>query len=259
MMLGLRDLLILGFLGVGAVVDCAASPDPDSPVVPGPSCATNTDCSGGAAGAGGGGTSGPSCATDTDCSAATPKCSHAGMCIQNWACNVDADCRGSTPVCHDYFQECEPCREDADCPSAAPACVPNWEVNGVYCAQCRVGDSTVCPTGSWCTSNQQIQIGGGGGVCEPPNCKSDPTGLACISCLRENYVGCDGDGGECTEPLAALRACYAAADPTWDESNCPILTVPSSYGCSPQGCTEESSAVDKCLVGCAYVTSRCDM
>ena len=231
-----RRLVVCVFVGVSAAVGCGDSPPPpDHGVMAG------TDC-----------------ATDGDCSEDVPKCSQAGTCVESWACEVDADCGGSTPVCHDYFRQCEPCGADADCPSAAPACVPNWETSGVYCAQCRTGDSSPCPAGTWCTSNQTVAIAGGGGACEPANCKTNPSGPACVACRRENYAGCDGDGGECADVLASLRSCYHAADPSWDERACPVLNVPSSYGCTPHACMDESDAVDACLSGCSIVSSRCE-
>jgi hypothetical protein len=130
--------------------------------------------------------------------------------------------------------------------------------SGVYCAECGTGDSTTCPPGTWCTPNQGIAIPGGGGVCRAPDCTSDPSSQACLACRNENYAGCDGEGAECADVLGALRACNFAADPTWDEQNCPILSVPSLRLCSPQVCIEEAAAVDACLTDCEYVRERCE-
>jgi hypothetical protein len=197
------------------------------------------------------------CATDADCSGNTPTCSQTGKCIERGTCAADADCGGSTPICHEYFQTCQPCGVDADCSSPTPVCVPNWETTGVYCGECRIGDSSACAKGTWCISKAVISFTGGGGVCEPADCEHAPDDSACVACKHESYPGCDGEGGECTAVIDTLRACYHAADPTWDERACPILSVPSSYGCSPQGCTQELAAVDACLSGCAYVHATC--
>ena len=194
--------------------------------------------------------SGDGCVQNSDCPAATPKCSQAGKCVMASACDVDADCPGE--VCNPFLRQCTECNNDSDCPSQAPVCVSNGEA--IQCAVCREGDSSVCPVDTWCVSHFPF----GSPACEPSECGSEPTGDACRACRSENYSGCDGAGGECADVLAALRACYTTADPTWDERNCPLLAVPSLRGCSPQGCAEESSRVDACLGQCAYVRSRCD-
>lgn len=199
----------------------------------------------------------PSCANDSDCSADTPKCSVLGDCIQSWACGTDEDCDESTPFCHESFSACQPCRIDSDCPTTTPTCAPNWEFSSVHCAQCRVGDSSTCPAGTWCTSQPIAEVDGVAGTCEAPDCGNNPAGHACSSCRRENYTGCDGDG-ECGGVLAALRSCYVATDPAWSEASCPVLTVPSSSACSPNACADEAASVDECLVLCEYVRTRCE-
>jgi hypothetical protein len=199
----------------------------------------------------------PMCADDGDCSGDTPKCLQSGACARSSACEVDDDCDGSSPFCHESFSACQACRVDNDCPTTTPVCVPHIEFGNVHCAQCRIGDSSTCPSETWCIPQLPIEVVGTGGVCALADCLNNPTGSPCISCQRENYAGCDGNGGECTSMLTALRSCYAAADPAWDESTCSVLTVPSSRDCSPRACAEEASLVDECLIGCEYVRSRC--
>lgn len=196
------------------------------------------------------------CATDADCSGDTPKCTQSGKCVWSGACDVDADCRdANNAFCHPYMWNCAQCRDDTDCPSDEPVCARGWEY-GVYCAECRYGDSTTCPAETWCTPH--FPVNGGGGLCKAPDCASDPSGQACLACQNENYAGCDGDDAECAQVLEALRACNLAADPTWDERNCSILVVPSLRPCSPQVCTDEAAAVDACLTDCEYVRERCE-
>ena len=215
---------------------------------------------GGSAGAGAGdgggaraGADGADCANDAECSADAPKCTQAGKCAPNYFCDMDADCRGAYKFCH-TFHRCEPCRVDADCPSETPVCAPGWE-SGVGCSACRVGDSSTCPAGTYCTGF--LEYFGLGGTCEVANCALGSASKSCLACVNENARECLGDGDECTGVLATLKACYAAEVPGWTEGDCPTGIVPSLRGCTPQACSDEADAMDACLLRCSIVTERC--
>jgi len=161
-----------------------------------------------------------------------PKCSRAGLCVgENW-CDTDADCRGDYKFC-DTLHACEPCLADADCPSETPVCVPGWEF-GLYCAVCRVGDSTLCPAGTVC-SPMGFDIRAG--TCEPPNCAEAPEGKACVACVAESSPACVGADGECSDLSASVDACYRTQ--------------------VPEACFDEWEALDACLRECPVVVSSC--
>lgn len=204
---------------------------------------------GGGAGAAGGGAE---CASDTQCPVETPKCSLAGECVgENW-CDTDADCRGDYKFC-DTLHACEPCRTDADCPSETPVCVPGWEF-GVYCAECRPGDSSVCPDGTVCAP---MFTETSGGTCKPPNCATEPDASACTACVNENSAVCLEDGGACEGAHAELDACHATEVPGFSSGDCPTGVVPAIRGCTPEACFDEAEALEACLYACDAVTAAC--
>jgi hypothetical protein len=189
------------------------------------------------------------CATDADCSEPAPKCTESGRCVSERACEVDADCRGDFKFC-DTFGQCEPCRADADCPSETPVCVPGWEF-GVYCAECRPGDSSTCSSDTWCVP-QFTEYSGGN--CSASNCAADPAGKPCVACINENAGPCLEDGGECEGAHAELDLCYAME---LDGESCPSGTVPAIRGCTPEACFDEAEAFEACLLGCEAANAIC--
>jgi hypothetical protein len=198
-------------------------------------------------GAAGAPADGPGCATDADCSESLPKCTLAGVCRTELECDLDADCPGDFKHC-DTYHTCWECVVDADCPSDRPACAANYEI-GMHCAECHRGDSSLCPTGTWCALGF-----GDGGECEPANCAALPLESACAACVTENADACVGDGDECAAPLAALQACYDA-DPGAPTCN---RLYPSADGCTPSTCVDEAEAFDACLLACESVAVNCE-
>ncbi|HEX6273591.1 MAG TPA: hypothetical protein VFZ53_11130 [Polyangiaceae bacterium] len=191
---------------------------------------------------------GPECASDDDCSEPEPKCAESGRCISAGACEVDADCRGDFKFC-DTLGQCEPCRMDSDCSSETPVCVPGWEF-GVYCAECRPGDSSTCPSGTWCVPLVSEYSGGN---CSAPDCASAPEGTACIACINENAAACLEDGGECEGAHAELDLCYAMEM----SLDCPSGVIPAIRGCTPEACFDEAEAFEACLLGCTSAATIC--
>ena len=194
------------------------------------------------------------CASDEDCAGLLPKCSEAGECMGEGWCDTDADCRGDLKFCVTSYHTCMPCRTDAHCPSETPACVPGWEY-GLYCAECRGGDSSTCPSGTTCTRGdagwEEVR-------CEAPNCLAAPEGKPCIACINEHADACLGDGDECEGAHAALDACYATEIPGWTSGDCPTGLVPSLLGCTPEACFDEADAFDACLLGCDAANALCE-
>jgi hypothetical protein len=231
-----RNRLVIGLFVLVAPAACAVENTP-----------SNDD------GAAGAGTGGPECASDADCTAVdATKCTESGRCVYENACEIDADCRGDYKFC-DLLGQCEPCRSDSDCPSETPVCVPGWEF-GVWCAECRPGDSSHCPDGTWCTPIFTPQSGGS---CQVSDCGQTPMGNACVACVNENATGCFGSAGECTSELSTLRACHVSEVPGWTPADCSTGIVPSVRGCTPPACVDEAEAVEACILGCNAATGMC--
>lgn len=226
----LRAALLLGLGIFSAVLGCGESGADDDAVTPGSSCAKNADC--------------PS---------ELPTCSQAGKCIAG-ECETDADCRPQAPYCIAQ-RTCQPCREDADCPTEAPVCALSWE-SGVYCAECRVGDSSTCSAGTWCSS--PFISAGQGGTCEHADCSQAPDSAGCLACANANSALCVTGDGPCVVAKDNLETCYETQIPGWTEGDCP-LDLPSFRGCTPQACQDEATAYDACIVECSSVVQHCSM
>jgi hypothetical protein len=193
------------------------------------------------------------CATSADCSTDKPYCSPAGECLAGGECGTDADCVGDKPYCGAYIHTCDPCREDGDCPSGS-VCAVGWE-GGVYCAECRQGDSSTCPSGTICVSN--LGQSGQGGTCEPPECDTDPMGTKCSACLSEHSDPCLNARGDCSDQYLALQNCYVTELPGWMIGDCPIDAVPTIRGCTPEACFDQANALDSCVRSCAVALFAC--
>ena len=191
---------------------------------------------------------GAACVSDDDCAAPTSKCTQAGKCVYEYQCDTDADCRDGIALC-DTYGFCQPCLEDADCPSQTPVCVSGYE-HDFYCTECRSGDSSPCPHGTWCRPDPV----GNGGTCELPNCATAPAGNACIACINANAGACLAESGECEGAHAELDACYAMEMTV----GCQTGTVPSRRSCTPETCFDEADAFDACLLGCNVALALCE-
>jgi hypothetical protein len=198
---------------------------------------------------------GAECASDEDCGEVLPKCSQAGKCVDVGWCDTDADCPEESRFCDTVFHQCGPCRTDADCPTETPVCAPSWEY-GFYCAECRIGQPSACPSGTICTPHFFFETGGG--QCEAPNCASAPGAKPCVACINEHAAVCLGEGDECEGVHLALEACYAAESPGWMSGDCPTGLLWSVLGCTPAACFDEAYAFDGCLLGCAAANALCD-
>lgn len=201
------------------------------------------------------GPAGSGCVRASDCDKGL-SCSVAGQCLEPGQCNADGDCsepgRGH---CEQVFHTCQPCASDSDCSPDAPVCAPHWE-SGLYCAPCRIGNSSSCPAGSWCVN----ALGGpgassSGGTCEPADCEHDLMGTGCTACINEHSSLCYGADGACQATLATLRACINDHGENADQ--CPITQVPSLRGCVPEACNELTKSLDSCLYACEPALSAC--
>ena len=234
-------------LVVGAVHGCAGSTSSTEPLgrTEAPPAATDQDLPA---------TVGSACATTSQCETGL-LCSEAGRCIRAGKCDTNADCsaQGRPPHC-DLSGTCQACFADEHCPTDKPLCVPFWE-GGTYCGICRIGDSSHCPSGSWC-SEPSFPFANPGGPCVPADCEHDRKGAGCTACINEHAELCLGAGAACQATFDNFSACLKEYGS--DTSPCSIPTrIPARTGCVPDACAELANGLDSCLYDCDAALAAC--
>ena len=195
---------------------------------------------------------GSTCAKDSDCASAQ-KCSETHQCIGVLQCNTDADCSGSYQrFCIAEAHSCQPCRGLEGCPADKPVCMAAAE-GGLVCAECAIGDSSNCATGSWCSNDQWPRPP----ACTPADCESDRKGAGCTACITEHAQLCYGPSGACSELRSELTACMAAASGDAAAETCPVDRIPTVLGCVPTQCQDGARALEACLYECQAALTSC--
>lgn len=174
-------------------------------------------------------TVGSACATSSQCGTGL-FCSGTGRCIRS--CSVDADC----PMA-DY-----------------PVCLPFWE-GGTYCGECRVGDSSTCPSGSFCINSTGPNVSRN--HCVVADCEHDRQGVGCTACLNEQAELCLGADSACQPAADDLGACLE----DYPNEYGPCSSVPNQIharpACLSDVCTELANALDTCLYTCDAALAAC--
>jgi hypothetical protein len=215
---------------LGSSDESAAAGDTDPPAALGSACATTSQCEPGLF------------------------CSETGRCIRAGKCDTNADCsaQGWPPHC-DLAGDCQQCFADVDCPMDRPLCVQHWE-SGTYCSVCRIGDSSHCPSGSWC-SNPSGPFSGEG-PCVAADCEHDRQGAGCTACINEHAQLCLAPGAACQATFDDFSACLQQYGS--DDAPCSIPKgIPARTGCVPDACAELASGLDACLYACDAALAAC--